>query len=236
VGTVELDGVAVRAARVAGRSSGRIGVILGAAGERSFVADRGAADELRPADLREAWLRGDGLHLPAYSLIGEPLGIAGRRAVELARAGRAVVSLDLASAAPLLARGRRAARRLVADASPDLLFATAAEAEAYLGGSDLSGLLDAAPVVVVKRGPAGATILARSPAGGSLRFDVATPPLAATDTTGAGDAFDAGFLAAFLGTSPEDRIRPGALRRAAVSAHRAAARQLSTPPPELVLG
>jgi sugar/nucleoside kinase (ribokinase family) len=230
------EGVAVRAARVAGRPSGRIGVVLGAGGERSFVADRGAADELRPEDVREGWLRGDGLHLPAYSLIGEPLGLAGRRAIELARAGGALVSLDLASAAPLLARGRRAARRLVADAAPDLLFATAGEAEAYLGGYDLVRLLDAAPLVVVKRGSAGATVLARAADRPPLRFDVATPPLTATDTTGAGDAFDAGFLAAFLAAPPETRSRPAALRRAALAAHRAAARQLSAPPPELSLG
>jgi sugar/nucleoside kinase (ribokinase family) len=230
------DGVTVRAARVAGRPSGRIGVVLGAGGERSFVADRGAADELRPEDLREGWFRGDGLHLPAYSLIGDPLALAGRRAIELARAGGALVSLDLASAAPLLARGRRAARRLVADAAPDLLFATAAEAEAYLGGYDLVRLLDAAPLVVVKRGSAGATVLARAAAGPPLRFDVATPPLATTDTTGAGDAFDAGFLATFLAAPPDARARPAALRRAARAAHRAAARQLSTPAPELSLG
>jgi sugar/nucleoside kinase (ribokinase family) len=124
----------------------------------------------------------------------------------------------------------------VADAAPDLLFATAAEAEAYLGGYDLVRLLDAAPVVVVKRGPAGATILARVAAGPPLRFDVATTPVAATDTTGAGDAFDAGFLATFLAAPPEARVRPAALRRAALSAHRVAARQLSTPRPELGLG
>lgn len=227
------DGVTVRASRIAGKPSGRIGVVLGPGGERSFVADRGAADELRPGDLSGSWFRGDGLHLPAYSLIGEPLGQAGRRAIELARAGGAVISLDLASAAPLLARGRRAAHRLVAEAAPDLLFATAAEAEAYLGSNDVAGVLDAAPLVVVKRGSAGATILSRSETGGTLRFDVATPSLATTDTTGAGDAFDAGFLATFLAAPPETRRRPTTLRRAAVAAHRAAARQLSAPVPEL---
>ena len=236
VDSLAREGVTVRAARVAGRPTGRIGVVLGAGGERSFVADRAAADELRPEDLRGGWVRGDGLHLPAYSLIGEPLALAGRRAIELARAGGAIVSLDLASAAPLLAHGRRAARRLVADAAPDLLFATASEAEAYLGGYDLVRLLDAAPVIVVKRGSAGATILARVAAGPPLRFDVATAPVAATDTTGAGDAFDAGFLATFLAAPPEARVRPAALRRAALSAHRAAARQLATPRPELGLG
>ena len=45
----------------------------------------------RPDDLQAAWFDGaDALHLPVYSLLGEPLGQAGRRAIELARAaGRA---------------------------------------------------------------------------------------------------------------------------------------------------
>jgi ribokinase len=235
VDALRTDGVTVRATRVGGRPSGRIGVVVMFGGERSFVADRSAADELRPEDLKADWFRAELLHLPAYSLIGSPLGEAGRRAIALAREKDVLVSLDLASAAPLLARGRRAARRLVEDAAPDLLFSTAAEAEAYLGGYDFGKLLESAPLAIVKRGAGGATVLGRGLAG-PHRFEVATAPLAATDTTGAGDAFDAGFIAMFL-TAPRDaRTRPAALRRAAMAGHRAAARHLATGSPELVLG
>ncbi|MFL5770671.1 MAG: carbohydrate kinase family protein [Chloroflexota bacterium] len=235
VDAVRRDGATVRSIRVPGRPTGRVGVVVMLGGERSFVADRGAADELRPGDLKPSWFVADLLHLPAYSLIGSPLGEAGRRAIVLARAEGALVSLDLASAAPLLAKGRRAARRLVDDAKPDVLFSTAAEAEAYLGGYDPSGLLDSAPLAVVKRGAGGATLLARGePA--PLRFEVATPPMMATDTTGAGDAFDAGFLVSFLSDPPDRRLRPAALRRAALAGHRAAARQLTTGSAELNLG
>jgi sugar/nucleoside kinase (ribokinase family) len=229
------DGVTVRTTRVTGRPTGRIGVVVMFGGERSFVADRGAADELLPTDLKPGWFAADLIHLPAYSLIGLPLGDAGRRGIELAREQGAAVSLDLASAAPLLAKGRRAAHRLVEDAAPDVLFSTAAEAEAFLGGYDVGGLLDAAPLAVVKRGAGGATMLARGERV-PLRFEVATPPMTATDTTGAGDAFDAGFLSAYLAAPPDARHRPAALRRAALAGHRAAARQLSTGSPELALG
>lgn len=235
VDALRSDRVTVRATRVSGRPTGRIGVVVLFGGERSFVADRGAADELRPNDLRPDWFSAELLHLPAYSLIGSPLGDAGRRGIELARERDALVSLDLASAAPLLAHGRRAARRLVEDAAPDILFATAAEAEAYLGGYDVGGLLESAPLAIVKRGAGGATVLARGLAG-PHRFEVATPPLAATDTTGAGDAFDAGFIAMFLSAPPEARIRPAALRRAALAGHRTAARQLATGAPAIALG
>ena len=235
VDALRRDGVTVRASRVAGKPTGRIGVVVTFGGERSFVADRGAADELRATDLRADWFAAELLHLPAYSLIGSPLGDAGRRAIELARGRGALISLDLASAAPLLAKGRRAARRLVDEAAPDLLFSTVGEAEAYLGGYDLAGLLEAAPLAIVKRGAGGATLLWRGDAG-TLRFEVATPALVATDTTGAGDAFDAGFLSAFVAAPADGRLRPAALRRAALAGHRAAARQLTGGSAELSLG
>jgi sugar/nucleoside kinase (ribokinase family) len=235
VAALRADGVDVRAARPAGARTARIGMLVDATGERTFVADRGAADLLAPDDLRASWLAGAGvLHLPAYSLFGSPLGDAARRAVELARAAGAVVAVDLASAAPLLAGGRRAAHGIIEAVAPDLLFTTGAEAAAFLGARDVAGLLRFAPVAVVKRGPDGATLLVRSDAGPAVRLEVATRPLAAADTTGAGDAFDAGFLAAWLALDRSPA--PGALRRAVMTGHRAAARQLAAPRPELALG
>jgi len=233
------DGVTLHASRPAGRRTGRIVVIVGATGERSFVADRSAADGLAPEDLTAAWFaRTDLLHLPMYSLLGEPLGSAGRRAVELARAANALVSLDLASAVPLLTDGPRAAWDRVVGSAPDVLFTTLAEAKALLGGGSVERLLDLAPIAVVKRGAKGATVLARarSSAGGRVRFEVATRPIEATDTTGAGDAFDAGFLVSWLRARQDGTQVSVALQRAALAGHRAAARQLTAPRQELTFG
>jgi sugar/nucleoside kinase (ribokinase family) len=211
-------------------------VLVGPGGERSFVPDRGAADALAPADLRSAWFDGmQALHLPAYSLLGEPLGAAGRRAIELARAAGSIVSVDLASVGPLMARGRRAARELITSSAPDILFATTAEADALLGGGPVERLLDVAGIAVIKRGAKGATVLARSGSEG-LRFEVATAPIEAVDSTGAGDAFDAGFLVGWLAATAAGRSLPAALHRAALAGHRAAARQLASPRTELALG
>jgi sugar/nucleoside kinase (ribokinase family) len=236
VETLRSDGVIPRVVRVPGARTGRIGVLVTADGERSFVADRGAADLLRPEDLRASWFKGaDALHVPVYSLLGEPLGDAGRRAVELAREAGAVISVDLSSIGPLLADGRRSARALIAEVAPDLLFATAAEAAALLGGRPVDGLLEFAAAAVVKRGPKGATVLARV-SDGLTRFEVATAHVAASDTTGAGDAFDAGFLVGWFAARAAGRSLPASLQRAAVAGHRAATRQLSTPRAELPLG
>jgi sugar/nucleoside kinase (ribokinase family) len=231
---VSADGVRVRASRVAAKRTGRIGVVVAPGGERSFVADRAAADALTAGDLAASTFRADLLHLPAYSLLGEPLGTAGRRAIELARQNGALVSIDLASVGPLLARGRRAALRLVRDAAPDLLFATSAEAEAVAGRVAIDALADLSPLVVVKRGPSGATVLARD-GDRRLAFDVATRPVTTADSTGAGDAFDAGFIVAWLHASSDSRNRPTNLRAAVLAAHRAAARQLAAPGKELSL-
>jgi sugar/nucleoside kinase (ribokinase family) len=236
IDALRADGVTTHVKRTAGARTGRIGVLVGPDGERSFVTDRGAADLLDPADLKPAWFdRTQGLHLPAYSLLGAPLGEAGRLAVELARRAGASVSVDLASIAPLLARGRVAARELIAGAAPDILFATAAEAAALLGAGPVEGLLEVAGVAVVKRGAEGATVLARA-GSDRLRFEIATTPLAATDSTGAGDAFDAGFLVGWFTAKAAGRSLPVALQRATLAGHRAAARQLSTARPELALG
>lgn len=236
VKTMEGDHVTMRVVRVAGARTGRIGVVVAPGGERSFVTDRGAALELGPDDLKPAWFAGaDLLHLTVYSLLGSPLDESGRRAIELARAAGSLVSLDLASIGPLLAGGRRAARELIAGIAPDILFTTATEADALLAGHPVTELLEYATVAVVKRGPKGATVLARTEAE-PVRFEVATARLAAADTTGAGDAFDAGFLTTWLGSRASGRSLPTSLQRAALAGHRAAGRQLSTPRPELTLG
>jgi sugar/nucleoside kinase (ribokinase family) len=236
VDAVRSDGVTARVMRVAGTGTARIAVLVDPGGERSFVPDRGAADRLAPTDLRPTWFTGArAVHLPAYSLLGEPLGAAGRRAVELARAAGAVVSVDLASVGPLLERGRRAAQELISTVAPEFLFATAAEADALLGGGPVERLLDSANIAVVKRGSKGATVLARSRAE-RLRFEVATVPVEASDSTGAGDAFDAGFLVGWFAAEAAGHALPAALHRAALAGHRAAARQLSSPRAELPVG
>ncbi len=147
-------------------------------GARTMLSDRGVATELAPEELDPAWLDGcEWLHVPGYSLVRSPL-----RETALAAAKRAPrVSVDLSSTAAIEAFGVDAFRDTVARLRPQVVFAN--EAEARLVG-DVE-----APTIVIKRGARGCVVVTSD---GSV--ELASGEAAAVDTTGAGDAFAAGFL------------------------------------------
>ncbi len=125
-----------------------------------------------------------------------------------------------------------------------MLFANASEAAALARSAGPEKLLELASCVVIKEGPAGCRVLWRGPGTGVEQIAVATAPVAAADTTGAGDAFAAGFLSSLLGagagpgaaTDPASRRWSAAvLRRAALAGHRSAADLLRSRRPELSL-
>jgi len=184
-------------------------VVLSSSGDRTMLADRGANLLLEPSDVDAALAHGARhLHLSGYVLLDEASRPAGRHALAVAAARGLTTSVDAASAVPLrgvpfldLARGA------------DLLLANADEAAALLGSpappADLARGLAAAGVrhAVVKCGPAGAVWAA---AGGAVVTAPAVPA-EAVDPTGAGDAFAAGLLAAWLaGAPPAQALAAGA--------------------------
>ncbi len=231
IATIRHDGVTPHVVRIAGYQTGRVGVFVAPGGERSFVQDRAAALRLAPEHLRERWFASAELvHIPTYSLLDHPLGEAGKRAAELAHAAGALVTVDLSSSGPLLALGRSAALEVVCGARPDLLFAAGSEAGALADDED--SLLEVAPVVVLKRGPRGASLLYRD-GGAARRVEVAAQPVEAADTTGAGDAFDAGFILGWLAARCNGTSVAAALRRGAIEGNRLAARHLVRPRKEL---
>jgi 2-dehydro-3-deoxygluconokinase len=138
-------------------------------------------------------------------------GEAIEAAVEAARGSGTTVSFDVNHRSALWAdeQARPVLQRLAGAA--DVVFAGLEEARLVLGTSGeppvaelAQGLADLGPrEVVVKRGSAGALGLAD----GRL-LDEPGLPVTAVDHVGAGDAFVAGYLAAYLdGAPPEARLR-----------------------------
>jgi sugar/nucleoside kinase (ribokinase family) len=236
VAAMRNERVTVHALRSPGLSA-RLLALISADGERSFVTDRGVADSLTAVAVKPAWVsRADALHVPAYSLLTPPLADAALDAIARARAAGTRISVDLASRLPLLARGRRAARDLIRMSAPDILFANASEVAAVVGSTEPARVAALAPVVVIKLGAGGCRVIWSGERQGEvLQSVVATRLIAAEDTTGAGDAFDAGFLYSLIGSGYRPRSGPAAavLRRAALAGHRSAARLLTGPRKEL---
>jgi sugar/nucleoside kinase (ribokinase family) len=180
--------------------TGRLIALVEPSGERSFLTDRGANDALSPEDiLEEALATAAWVHLSGYTF-QHPRARA--TAIDLMRrAAPRPVSIDPSSAAPLRAMGPENFLRWTQGAA--LILPNADEAAALTETEDPAeqGARLAAhyPLVVIKRGAAGAEAFA-----GDARWTAAAPATEALDTTGAGDAFAAAFLAArFAGAAIE---------------------------------
>ena len=172
---------------VADAATGTCVVIVDRSRERTMFPDRGANAHLDRFDVATLDARPAAhLHLSGYALLGDGSRDAARRALAWARAGGVAVSVDAASAAPLRSVG--AARFLDWIAGCDLLFANDDEVEA-LGGP--GPILSACRALVHKHGRHGATWT-----DGTRRRYVEAAEVDAVDSTGAGDAFAAGWLAA----------------------------------------
>jgi sugar/nucleoside kinase (ribokinase family) len=188
-------GIDVNVRRSPDHRTGRCLVIVAADGERTMLPDPGANIDLGPADLNVAgWSADDHLHVSGYTLMRSGPRVAAIHALEAARQRGLTVSVDASSSAPL----RDLGAEVILDVcvTGDVLFANADEARALTGRADpveaAEFLAGHGLVAVVKLGPHGALAV-----DGSRTVRRAAAPVASIDSTGAGDAFAAGFLAAW---------------------------------------
>lgn len=215
-------GVTLRLRRHGDLPTGRCLVIVTPDGERTMLPDPGANLGLRPDDLgRESWQAHDHLHVSGYTLMRPNAHEAARAALDTAHAIGMSVSIDASSAAPLRAWGAEALLSVCAPG--DLLFANAEEAEVLTGDSaptvSAAALAARGLVAVVKAGRHGA-VLAR----GTTVIQAPAAPGHVLDTTGAGDAFAAGFLAAYRAGADDASALTAATRLAAHAVGRPGAR------------
>jgi ribokinase len=160
--------------------NGVIVALVDPTGERTMCSDRGVATELRPDEVDNSWFDGcTHLHVSGYALLREPVGSAARKAVSVARNAGMRVSIDLSSWSAIRDFGAEEFRGLLEELAPDVVFANGDE-DRIVGGPI------AGSEWIVKGGSAGASF------NGEHRD--AVPVTAVIDSTGAGDAFAAGWL------------------------------------------
>jgi sugar/nucleoside kinase (ribokinase family) len=177
---------------VPGGLSTRVGILIAADGEHSFVIDHTKVLRFEAGDLPLSLLDG----IDAVFFNGYDIFLAGSAAFLtplVAEARRRGIALAFDPSSFALIRAYGGSRLLDEIGSVDVLLANEDEARVLSPNGQLAGLARFAALVVVKEGTRGAAAY-----DGRTWIRSAAVPVSAVDTTGAGDAFDAAFLVTYL--------------------------------------
>ena len=206
--------------------TGMIVVLIDARGERTMFPSRGASGLIERVD--DAWLEGiEILHVTGYSLQEEPSATSVLDAAARVKAAGGRVSFDVSSTGMIDLYGIDRFTTLVGRLAPDFVSANRDECALLrlvaADGGPGEGLARLGEAVLLARAGTDPTRVFRA---GSLEATVPVQPAPVVrDMTGAGDAFNAGFLSAVLGgRGDENNLVP-----AVEAAHALARRVLAHP-------
>ena len=180
----------------------------------------GASHQLRPDVLDEALIASAAiLFLEGYLWGPELPRAAMQRAVRIAHDAGREVAFTLSESVCIAGR-KEGFAAMIDSGGVDLLFANEDEAIQLTGAQDLRGALDElsakVPTLVVTRGAAGALAVEKGERTQVPAFQVKK----VVDTTGAGDLFAAGFLAARCrGHDLQQQLWTGAIAAGEVISH-----------------
>ncbi len=216
-------GVAAHLIADPARPTGCVVVLAEADGSRTMFSDRGANLAFRPDDLPAMLFRpGSHLHLTGHTLLWDETRAVGQEALKLARQTGMTVSLDPSAAALLRDVGPE--RFLEWTRGADYIFPNLEEGRALTGRGEPTEVAEALGErygeVLLKLGAAGALWYAR----GASPILLAVASSLLVESTGAGDAFSAGFLSRRLRGATARESLACALETAALAIGRLGAR------------
>lgn len=180
---------------LANEKTGVVVVLVNNAGERTMFPDSGANSGIDEKNLPP--LAGfDAAFLSGYSLFN-PLSTSGvLRMISMIKAANIPLIFDPASVGTMTSFGRERVLEMLS--VMDIAIMNDDEARFIAGKSELNDALESltslVPLVVIKTGSSGAIAQLR----GDTLLESKTEAIAAIDTTGAGDAFAAGFIPRWL--------------------------------------
>lgn len=185
-------------------------VLVAQDGDRTMLADRGANKAFSAEDVRlPVTAARSHLHLSGYVLLDAGSREAGIASLRAAKEAGWTTSVDPQAAVHIETAGAEQFLSWISGA--DLLLPNDAELAA-LGGLD--AVLAHVGTVVVTHGRHGASWYSAE-----HRVNVPAPQVHEADSTGAGDAFNAGLLAAWLyGSNPVDALTAGVAAGTAAAA------------------
>jgi len=159
--------------------------------ERTMLTDLGASITMPGLDDFDQSIRDSGiLHVTGYLLLGEPMASRCMEAIAIANQEEILVSIDLAD--PFVVEACREPIMNILEEFAGVVFLNAEEARALLGCGPKEAaakLAEDIGHVVVKNGSKGSIVCH-----GGKTHEIGVHPTEAIDTTGAGDAYAAGYL------------------------------------------